>query len=96
MGRPAGKNAISMRDFLGKLMEAYKNNHNQSWIAKELGLTPAAVSLRIKGLRDKGVKVPELVSGRGGSNSAADATDILAELGFDGNDEADHYAGPIG
>jgi biotin operon repressor len=84
MGRPAGKDAIDMRTFLGKVMEAYKNNHNQSWIAKELGVSPAAVSLRLKALKDKGVKVPELVSGRGGSNSAADAANILAELGFEG------------
>jgi DNA-binding MarR family transcriptional regulator len=84
MGRPAGKDAISMRTFLSKLMEAYKNNHNQSWIAKELGVTPAAVSLRISKLREKGVKIPELVSGRGGSNTVEDANDILAELGFDG------------
>ena len=84
MGRPAGKDAIVMRTFLGKVMEAYKNNHNQSWIAKELGVSPAAVSLRLKALKDKGVKVPELVSGRGGSNSAADAANILAELGFEG------------
>jgi hypothetical protein len=84
MGRPAGKDAISMRTFLSKLMEAYKNNHNQSWIAKELGVTPAAVSLRISKLREKGVKIPELVSGRGGSNTAEDANNILADLGFDG------------
>jgi len=81
MGRPAGKDAISMRTFLSKLMEAYKNNHNQSWIAKELGVSPAAVSLRISKLREKGVKIPELVSGRGGS-TVEDANDILADLGF--------------
>jgi hypothetical protein len=27
--------------------------------------------------------VPELVSGRGGSNTAEDANNILADLGFD-------------
>jgi len=83
MGRPAGKNAVSMRDFLGKLVEAHRKGHNQSWIAEQLGVSPAAVSLRIKALREKGVKVPELVSGRGGSNTVEDANDILAELGFD-------------
>ena len=83
MGRPAGKDAISMRDFLAKVVEAHRNNHNQSWIAKELGITPAAVSLRISGLRKRGVKLPELVSGRGGSNTAEDANNILADLGFE-------------
>ena len=83
MGRPAGKNAVSMRDFLSKLVEAHRKGHNQSWIAAELGVSPAAVSLRIKALKDKGVKVPELVSGRGGSNTVEDANNILADLGFD-------------
>jgi hypothetical protein len=43
---------------------------------------PAAVSLRLKSLRDKGVKVPELASTRS-SNVAEDAMDILAELGIE-------------
>jgi predicted transcriptional regulator len=82
MGRPAGKNAIDVRTFLSKIVEAHRTGNNQSWVAKELGVTPAAVSLRLKGLKEKGVKLPELVSGRG-SNSGEDATDILAELGFE-------------
>ena len=83
MGRPAGKNAISMREFLAKVVEAYKNGHNQSWIAAELGVSAAAVSLRLSSLRKKGVKVPELVSGRSAVNSVEDANNILADLGFD-------------
>ena len=83
MGRPAGKNAVSMRDFLGKVVEAHRKGHNQSWIAEQLGVSPAAVSLRIKALREKGVKVPELVSGRGSVNTVEDANNILADLGFE-------------
>jgi predicted transcriptional regulator len=79
----AGKSSVDMRVFLGKVVEAHKKGMNQSWIANELGVSPAAVSLRISGLRKKGVKLPELVSGRGGSNTAEDANNILAELGFD-------------
>jgi biotin operon repressor len=74
--------SVDMRTFLGKVVEAHRKGHNQSWIAAELGVSPAAVSLRIKGLRDKGVKVPELASGRS-ANTAEDANNILADLGFD-------------
>ncbi len=79
----AGRSSVDMKTFLGKVVEAYHNGHNQSWIAAELGVTPAAVSLRLSGLRKKGVRVPELVSGRGGSNTAEDANNILSDLGFD-------------
>lgn len=82
MGRPAGKNAVSLRDFLVKVVEASKSGHNQSWVAAELGCTPAAVSLRLKSLREKGVRVPELASTRS-SNVAEDATTILADLGIE-------------
>lgn len=81
-GRPSGKNAVSLRDFLVKVVEASTNGHNQSWVATELGCTPAAVSLRLKSLREKGVKVPELSSNRGG-NVAEDAADILRDLGME-------------
>ena len=79
----AGRSSVDMRTFLGKVVEAHKKGHNQSWIAAELGVSAAAVSLRLSALRKKGVKVPELVSGRGGSNTAEDANNILSDLGFD-------------
>lgn len=81
-GRIAGKPSVSLRDFLTAVVEAAKDGHNQTWVANELGCSPAAVSLRIKSLRDKGVKVPELATTRS-SNVAADAADILAELGIE-------------
>jgi hypothetical protein len=81
-GRIAGKPSVSLRDFLTCIVEAAKDGHNQTWVANELGCSPAAVSLRIKSLRDKGVKVPELATTRS-SNVAADAADILAELGIE-------------
>lgn len=81
-GRPAGKNAVSLRDFLTAVVAAAKAGNNQSEVARELGITPAAVSLRLKSLREKGVKVPELASTRS-SNVAEDAADILADLGIE-------------
>lgn len=82
MGRPAGKNAVSLRDFLTAVVDAARSGHNQSWVATQIGCTPAAVSLRLKSLREKGVKVPELASTRS-SNVAEDAADILRDLGMD-------------
>lgn len=81
-GRPAGKPAVSLRDFLSKVVEAANSGMNQSWVADELGVSAAAVSLRLKSLRDKGVKVPTLASTRGG-NVADDAADILRDLGIE-------------
>lgn len=81
-GRIAGKPSVSLRDFLTCIVKAAKEGYNQTWVAGELGCSPAAVSLRIKSLREKGVKVPELATTRS-SNVAADAADILSELGIE-------------
>jgi len=84
-GRIAGKASVSLRDFLTVVVAASKSGQNQTWVANELGCSPAAVSLRLKSLRDKGVPVPELASTRS-SNVREDAMDILAELGIDQTD----------
>lgn len=81
-GRPAGKAAIGLREFLAAVVKAAKEGHSQSWVAETLGVSSAAVSLRLKSLREKGVKVPELTSGRS-VNTADEAKDILADLGFE-------------
>jgi predicted transcriptional regulator len=73
---------VSLRDFLSCVVKTAAAGGNQSMVASELGITAAAVSLRLKSLREKGVKVPQLASTRS-TNVAEDAADILAELGFD-------------
>lgn len=73
---------VSLRDFLQCVVKTASEGGNQSDVASALGVTPAAVSLRLKSLRDKGVKVPEL-AGKRSTNVVEDANDILAELGFD-------------
>ena len=73
---------VSLRDFLSTVVTAASTGQNQSWVATELGITPAAVSLRLKSLRDKGVKIPQLASTRS-NNTVEDANDILRDLGFD-------------
>lgn len=80
-GRPAGKGAVSLRDFLTAVVQAANEGHGQAWVANELGVSSAAVSLRLKSLRDKGVKVPSLTTVRG--NVADEANDILADLGIE-------------
>lgn len=81
-GRPAGKSAVGLREFLSAVVKAANEGHSQSWVAETLGVTPAAVSLRIKSLREKGVKIPQLTSSRS-VNTVEDANNILADLGFD-------------
>lgn len=78
----AGKASVDLRTFLTAVVKAAAEGRNQSSVAAELGVSPAAVSLRIKGLRDKGVKVPQLASSRS-VNVADEAADILADLGFE-------------
>jgi predicted transcriptional regulator len=87
-GRPAGKGAVDIRTFLSKIVEAHRNGQNQSWVAEELGVSPAAVSLRMKALRERGVNLPTLVSTRGNS-SVEDANDILREIMGDTEDNGD-------
>ena len=77
-----GRITVSLRDFLKCVVKTASEGGNQSDVASTLGITPAAVSLRIKSLREKGVKLPEL-AGKRSTNVAEDAADILAELGFD-------------
>jgi len=81
-GRIPGKSSVSLRDFLVAVVNAARNGQNQTAVAEALGCSPAAVSLRLKSLREKGVKVPSLASTRS-SNVAADAVDILSELGIE-------------
>lgn len=49
---------ISSEKFIEKVMEAYRTGKNQTWVAHELGVSPAAVSLRIRSLRKRGVDLP--------------------------------------
>ena len=81
-GRIPGKASVSLREFLTAVVKASANGQNQTAVAEALGCSPAAVSLRLKSLREKGVKVPELASTRS-SNVAEDAMDILSELGIE-------------
>lgn len=88
-GRKEGQKAVDLRRFLTTLVEVYNEGGTLKMVADQLGVTPAAVSSRIKSLRDKGVNnIPEFERARG-VNIASEATDILNELGCDTSVEDD-------
>jgi DNA-binding transcriptional LysR family regulator len=85
-GRKEGSKSVGLRDFLVTLVEVHNEGGTLTAVAEQLGVTPAAVSSRVKSLRDKGVKLPEFERSRS-SNIVADARDILSELGVEQDDE---------
>jgi DNA-binding MarR family transcriptional regulator len=85
-GRKEGSKSVSLRDFLVALVEVHNEGGTLTTVAEQLGVTPAAVSSRVKSLRDKGVKLPLFERGRS-SNIAEDARNILAGLGVEQDDE---------
>lgn len=85
-GRKEGQKAVDLRKFLTTLVEVHQEGGTLSMVADQLGITPAAVSSRIKTLKDKGVKgLPVFERGVRG-NVAEAASDILAELLGDESD----------
>ncbi len=58
------KVSVDLTTFVAKLADAQRTGHNQSWVARELGVSPAAVTPRIAHLREKGVEIPTLAKGR--------------------------------
>lgn len=81
IGRTAGKKSVDISTFVRKVVEAHKKGLSQTWVAQELDITPAAVSLRIKYLRDQGVKnLPEFPRGNvGGTRLDVDALNDLVK-----------------
>jgi DNA-binding transcriptional LysR family regulator len=89
-GRKEGQKAVDLRKFLTTLVEVHQEGGTLKMVADQLGVTPAAVSSRIKTLRDKGVSnLPEFERARG-VNIASEATDILSELGYAGDEDEDN------
>ena len=87
-GRKVGSKSVSLRDFLVALVEVHNEGGTLTTVAEQLGVTPAAVSSRVKSLRDKGVKLPEFERSRS-SNILEDARNILSELGVEQPDDED-------
>lgn len=83
MARTAGKSVVALKDFLTALVEVSKEGGTISMVAERLKVTPAAVSSRIKNLKEKGVKMPEFSSSGRGGNLVEDAKSILEDLGVE-------------
>lgn len=81
-GRKEGQQAVPLKTFLEVVVKTVKNGGTVKMAADELGLTTASVSMRLKYLRDKGVKVPAFSASRS-VNVADEANSILAELGVE-------------
>lgn len=76
-GRKSGKANVSLNDFLRMVIEADKKGLTQTWVAEQLGITPAAVSTRCKLLREKGVALPEFTRGNAGPRIDVDGANNL-------------------
>jgi DNA-binding transcriptional LysR family regulator len=85
-GRKEGSKSVGLREFLTTLVEVHGEGGTLSAVAEQLGITPAAVSSRVKSLRDKGVTLPEFDRSRS-STLVEDARNILSELGVEQVDE---------
>ena len=87
-GRKEGQKAVDLRKFLTTLVEVHNEGGTLKMVADALGISSAAVSSRVSTLRKKGVKLPEFQRGRS-ANIADEATNILDELGFAGDEDED-------
>jgi biotin operon repressor len=56
---------VDAASFVDAWMDAYESGGNQATVAATIGCSSANVSTRAKKLREAGIDLPELVSGRG-------------------------------
>lgn len=70
VGRKVGQKAVGVEVLIQTVVKHHRNGGTMTSVAEELGITPAAVSLRMKYLRDKGVKGLPVFDKRGGNTSA--------------------------
>ena len=69
VGRKVGQKGVDVETFIKTLVNAHRKGGTQTSVAETLGITPAAVSLRIKYLRKAGVKGLPTFDKRGGNTS---------------------------
>lgn len=72
------RKTVSLVKFMQTIVKAAALGHNQSDVARELGVTPAAVTLRLQSLRRKGVKVPNINANKGWIDTRMNANERLA------------------
>jgi len=72
------RKTVNLVKFMMTIVKAAANGHHQSDVARSLGVSPAAVTLRLQALRKKGVKVPNINSNDGWMDRKMNANERLA------------------
>lgn len=80
MGRPAAGSGIDMENFITIWIDAYKTGKNQSDVARQLGVTPAAVSVKAKKFRGMGIELPDLSKSSTSGASVGAAKSLMTRL----------------
>jgi hypothetical protein len=72
------RKTVSLVKFMQTIVKAAAMGHNQADVARSLGVSGAAVTLRLQALRKKGVKVPNINSNDGWIHRKMNANERLA------------------
>jgi predicted transcriptional regulator len=80
MGRPVAGSGIDMENFITIWIDAYKTGKNQSDIARQLGVTPAAVSVKAKKFRNMGIDLPDLSKNSSSGMNVCAAKSLVSKL----------------
>ena len=72
------RKTVNLVKFMQTIISAAANGHNQADVARELGVSSAAVTLRLQSLRKKGVKVPNINANDGWIHRKMNANERLA------------------
>lgn len=71
------RETVNLVKFMQTIVKAAAMGHNQSDVARELGVSSAAVTLRLQSLRKKGVKVPNINANDGWIHRKMNASERL-------------------
>ena len=72
------RKTVSLVKFMQTIVKAAAMGHNQADVARSLGVSGAAVTLRLQALRKKGVKVPNINANDGWIHRNMNADERLA------------------
>lgn len=91
VGRKTGQRAVTVETLVNTVVKHHRKGGSQSSVARELGITPAAVCLRLKYLREAGVKGLPKFDRKPGARAVkpavsvrAKAEAVLAKMGIKG------------
>lgn len=72
------RNNVDVITFMQAVIKAAAKGHSQASVARELGVTGAAVTLRLQALRRKGIKLPNINSNKGWIDTRMNDSEKLA------------------